>query len=263
MRKKENNYPGLNEIVFEKRNQSYGSFYLRGKYGRYLFLSLILGIFIFTVAILVPFLVYYFEPYDLYGEMPDMIEYYSLEPPSQEDLAEIARLMAKPPPEAPPVPVVVDSVKEKEEQKPEEQKPEDQQNQEQTSDTASGKETGNAKEGKGAGDDTGLYTTIDVYPQFPGGDKARLFFIRNNIHYPETALKSGIQGVVIVLFVIETDGSVSNVQVTKNIGGGCDEEAIRVTKSMPLWSPGKRNGRPVRVLVKMPIVFRIPGNPIQ
>jgi protein TonB len=62
-----------------------------------------------------------------------------------------------------------------------------------------------------------------------------------------------------VVFVVEVDGSVSNVNVVNRIGGGCDEEAIRVAREMPRWEPGKRNGRAVRVMVRMPIVFRIPG----
>ena len=73
--------------------------------------------------------------------------------------------------------------------------------------------------------------------------------------------KTGIEGVVMVIFVIEPNGTLSNIEVSKGIGGGCDEEAIRVVKAMPLWEPGRRSGRAVRVLVRMPIVFKIPGKP--
>ena len=85
-------------------------------------------------------------------------------------------------------------------------------------------------------------------------------FLRNNVHYPDGAYKSGLQGVVMVVFVIETDGSISNIQITKGMGSGCDEEAMRVTKMMPRWEPGRRSGKPVRVMVRMPIVFKIPGH---
>jgi protein TonB len=88
-----------------------------------------------------------------------------------------------------------------------------------------------------------------------------LYYLRKHVKYPEAALKSLVQGVVMVVFVVETDGSISNVDVAQRIGGGCDEEAIRVTREMPRWEPGKRNGRAVRVMVRMPIVFRIPGKP--
>jgi protein TonB len=115
------------------------------------------------------------------------------------------------------------------------------------------------EDGTGPGEDTGIYTTIDVYPRFPGGDQARFYFLRTNIRYPEAAVKTGVEGIVMVVFVIEKDGSVSNVEVSKGIGSGCDEEAVRVIKLMPRWEPGKRSGRAVRVLVRMPIVFRIPS----
>ncbi len=262
MKKSEKKYPGLNDIVFEQRNQSYGSYRLRERYTRYLLISLVAGILIFLIAVITPFLVYYFEPVDLYPGAGDMIEYYSIEPPSHEDLAEIARLIAKPAPEETPAPIVSDTVKE-EEKKPEEEKPVEKQDSTQVSDSAKGTGPGNSQEGALSGSPDGLYTYIDSYPQFPGGDRARLYFIRTNIRYPEQALKSGIQGVVTLLFVIEIDGSITNIQITKGIGGGCDDEAIRVTRSMPTWFPGKRNGKPVRVMVKMPIVFRIPGKPMQ
>jgi protein TonB len=106
-----------------------------------------------------------------------------------------------------------------------------------------------------------LSTVIDVLPRFPGGDEARHHYIRKNLHYPEVAIRNMIQGTVMVVFVVETDGSVSHVQISKGIGGKCDEEAIRVVENMPRWEPGKRGGRPVRVMLRMPIVFRIPGRP--
>ena len=255
-------YPRLEELVFENRNKKYGVFYLRSKYPRYLLVSFLVAVFILLLLFLTPLLVYYFEPtYLLNGESITRIEYYALEPPSDEMLAEISRLLAKPPPEAPKVPVVVDSVTEKQDTVREEPLPPEEDTSKKASDSLSGKGPGDKGEGIGPGDETGIVTVIDVFPRFPGGDRSRIYYLRTQIHYPEIALKSGIQGEVIVLFVIETDGSVTNVQVTKGIGGGCDEEAIRVTKNMPKWQPGKRHGKPVRVMVKMPVLFRIPGKP--
>jgi protein TonB len=112
--------------------------------------------------------------------------------------------------------------------------------------------------GRQANTDTTLATTIDVYPRYPGGEDARLYYLRRHVAYPKEAVDKGIQGVVMVIFVVEADGSVTNVKLLKGIGGVCDDEAIRVTREMPKWSPGKRSGRPVRVMVKMPIVFGIP-----
>jgi protein TonB len=113
--------------------------------------------------------------------------------------------------------------------------------------------------GSGTGDETGIASAVDVFPRYPGGDDARLYYLRKNTRYPEAALKAEIQGIVMVVFIVEVDGSITNVNVQKKIGGGCDEEAMRVTREMPKWEPGKRNGRSVRVMVRMPIVFRMPG----
>ena len=124
---------------------------------------------------------------------------------------------------------------------------------------SAGKNQGNALSDQGKGDAGGIVTMIDIYPKYPGGDDARLWFLRKNVKYPETAMKSNTQGVIVVVFVIEVDGSISNIEVTKAIGGGCDEEAVRVVKLMPRWEAARRNGKAVRVVVRMPIVFKIPG----
>jgi TonB family protein len=103
------------------------------------------------------------------------------------------------------------------------------------------------------------YTIVDVYPKFPGGEMARNQFLKVNIHYPDKAVKERIEGTVMVIFVIEDDGSLSNIRISKGIGGGCDEEAIRAVKTMPRWEPGIYNGKAVKVLVRMPVIFKIPG----
>ena len=102
-----------------------------------------------------------------------------------------------------------------------------------------------------------IFTFVEEYPEFPGGDKALREFILNNLNYPEIARKSGITGTVYVQFVVEKDGSISDVKVVRGIGGGCDEEAVRVVKSMPKWKPGKQRGQPVRVYFTLPIEFKL------
>ncbi len=105
-----------------------------------------------------------------------------------------------------------------------------------------------------------LFAQDTIHPQFVGGDVALYQFLANHIKYPEYALEEGISGKVLTEFVIEKDGSVSNIKVTNGIGGGCDEEAIRVIKLMQgLWKPGLENGEPVRVLYHLPIKFTIAG----
>jgi TonB family protein len=100
-----------------------------------------------------------------------------------------------------------------------------------------------------------IFTVVEEQPFFPGGEEARLKFIMNNIHYPDTAIKNKIQGKVFVNFIVEIDGSISHVRVLKGIGGGCDEEAVRVIKMMPKWMPGRQRGIPVRVQFNLPIKF--------
>jgi protein TonB len=100
--------------------------------------------------------------------------------------------------------------------------------------------------------DTG---TIEVYPEFEGGMAAWSKFIQRNLRYPYAAQEMGIQGKVFVSFVVEKDGSVSDVRVIKGIGGGCDEEAIRVITKSPGWKPGRQNGQQVRVRYTMPLSF--------
>ena len=93
-------------------------------------------------------------------------------------------------------------------------------------------------------------------PSFPGGESKLLEFIEKNTRYPREAREKGIQGRVFVSFVIEQDGSISNVEVLHGIGGGCDEEAVRVIKSMPKWNPGKQHGKTVRVSYRIPVYFK-------
>ena len=102
-----------------------------------------------------------------------------------------------------------------------------------------------------------IFTVVEDQPQFPGGEEARQRFLEENLRYPQMAREAGIQGTVFVTFVVETDGSVTDVQVLRGIGGGCDQEAVRVVEMMPRWEPGRQRGQPVRVQFNMPIRFRL------
>lgn len=104
-----------------------------------------------------------------------------------------------------------------------------------------------------------IFTVVEESPSFPGGDVARIKFLQENIVYPQMARESGIQGTVYVTFVVERNGAVTDVRVLRGIGGGCDEEAVRVIKAMPKWNPGKQRGKPVRVQFNMPIKFTLAG----
>jgi len=102
-----------------------------------------------------------------------------------------------------------------------------------------------------------IFLVVENMPEFPGGEAAMYKFIGKNIDYPRMAKESGISGRVFVTFVVERDGSVTDVQILRGIGGGCDEEAVRVIRAMPRWSPGKQRGKPVRVQYRMPIKFTL------
>ena len=254
-----NRIPGLDELAFEGRNKGYGAYDLRKKYFRIILISVAAGFVIISIMVLIPWLYYYFEPIPLIeGNIMYEVEYYNMSAPPDEEMNKLAQALSKPLQEKEQIPVVTDSIK-NQEQKPIEEPPEQRQPIENPKVDSAAKPGGSGL-GAGTGDETGLSTAIDVYPRYPGGDESRLYYLRQHIKYPSTALLNLVQGVVMVVFIVEVNGSVTNVDVAKKIGGGCDEEAIRVTKEMPRWEPGKRNGRAVRVMVRMPIVFRIPGH---
>jgi periplasmic protein TonB len=100
-----------------------------------------------------------------------------------------------------------------------------------------------------------IFTVVEDQPGFPGGEEARIRYLTENLRYPQMAREAGIQGTVFVTFVVERDGSVTDVRVLRGIGGGCDEEAVRVVRNMPRWTPGRQRGQPVRVQFNMPIRF--------
>ncbi|MCQ2301962.1 MAG: energy transducer TonB [Bacteroidales bacterium] len=102
-----------------------------------------------------------------------------------------------------------------------------------------------------------IFQIVEEMPEYPGGEKKLLEYVGKSVKYPQIARESGIQGRVFVNFVIEPDGSVSNVKVLRGIGGGCDEEAMRVIKSMAKWKPGKQRGKAVRVSYTLPVNFKL------
>ena len=112
----------------------------------------------------------------------------------------------------------------------------------------------------GCVDNDTVYNIVEQMPEFPGKEKAMMEFVTHNIHYPEEAKEKGIEGRVFVGFVVEKDGSINEVKVLKGIGHGCDEEAVRVVKSMPKWKPGMQKGKPVRVHYQMPFFFKLSDN---
>ena len=109
-------------------------------------------------------------------------------------------------------------------------------------------------------DPDSVFQICEVMPEFPGGTEKFMAYLSENIKYPEEAKDKNISGRVFINFVVEKDGSVSNVKVMRSIGGGCDEEAVRVVKAMPKWKPGMQRGKPVRVSYVLPVTFKLNEN---
>lgn len=100
-----------------------------------------------------------------------------------------------------------------------------------------------------------IYTNVDVKPMFKGSQDSLNKWFRDNLKYPETAKKAGAYGTIIVGFIVEKDGSLTNVKIIKGIGGGCDEEAIKIVKAMPKWDPGKQKCVPVRYQYNLNLII--------
>ena len=103
-----------------------------------------------------------------------------------------------------------------------------------------------------------VFMVIEEDPEFPGGTDSLIAFIQRNLHYPDEAKLNKIEGKVFITFIIEVDGSVSNIKVLRDIGGGCGAEAVRVVKLMPKWKPGRQRGKAVRTQFNLPIHFVLP-----
>lgn len=106
--------------------------------------------------------------------------------------------------------------------------------------------------------DTTVFDVVEQMPQYPGGVNALMNFLSNNIKYPERAAKNKVQGRVIVMYVVDQEGNVTNTQVIRSVSPELDEEALRVVKAMPKWIPGIQHGKKVSVKYTLPIAFRLP-----
>ena len=245
----------LEEIVFKTRNKEYGAYDLRKKYKKYTTIALVIGIFAILAAVAYPVIAAYInksriiiEDKSVGAEMLDI--------PKEE--------LPPPPPPPPPPPDVVqqqrfvapvvttdsvetqmitqDDLSTKPTEAPSAEEIKVEEVKEQVIQQEAPKE---------------IFTVVEEQPGYPGGDEARIKYLQENIKYPDEAKELGVQGKVFVTFVVEVDGSISDVRVLRGIGAGCDEEAIRVVRNMPRWVPGKQRGVPVRVQFNLPIKFTL------
>lgn len=276
-----NKYKGksLDEMVFEDRNKTYGAFFLRTNYSKYLTRALTIGTLIFGSIVggawgynkyIAPNL----NKEDIRAVEIDLEALKEIEEPEEEpDLPP-----PPPPPPEPPPPEIAQvkflppEPKADEEVVIEEPPPKVEEVEKAviSSKTVEGEDAISnfapppppppaitKPAGLGKAKEEQIFTTVEQQPEFPGGVSQMYKYIGENIKYPSAAQRANVSGKVFVKFVVEKDGSIGDISVLKGIGFGCDEEATRVIKSMPKWSPGRQNGRNVRVYFTMPISFRL------
>jgi protein TonB len=122
---------------------------------------------------------------------------------------------------------------------------------------------GQADTAKSKSPEDRIFTFVEESPQFPGGDKELMRFLQQNIHYPEKERANDVEGKVVVRFVVNEDGSVTGVSVIKAVSTGLDNEAVRVVKKLPNFTPGKQQGKKVKVYFNLPIVFKLQDDPTE
>lgn len=261
----------LDDIVFANRNKAYGAYDLRKSYRKVLTRALVIGGIVFLLAMMAPTLI---------SMIPSQKDEMSL---TEVDLMKLPPPPIDPaePPPPPPPPVEMPKVNtvqflppevKKDEEVPEEAPPP---TVEELKEAVAAEKTQegdpNAEEAIVAPEETApvkeevkvveekveeqIFQIVEQQPEFPGGQSAMYGYLSKNIKYPAAASRANVSGKVFLTFVVNTDGSIQDVQVLKGLGFGCDEEAIRVVKSMPKWKPGKQSGRAVRVKYNLPVSF--------
>lgn len=251
------------DILFENRNKAYGAYFLRMIYSRHVVLASVIAFLVMAFALAYPTLAEMFRSPEDLSKKPKAITKVSLEqpPPIQPD--------QPPPPDIPPPPVktiikfLPPKVTEKEVVE-EEKMP--------TIEEIKQHETGSETvEGTGEvvfeepvqevvadnGDANKIFVAVEQQAEFPGGLSSMYKWLGNNLKYPPSAKRMGIEGKAFVKFVVEPDGAISNIEIARGFDGACDKEAERVIGKMPKWKPGKQGGRAVRSYYTLPVVFKI------
>ncbi|MFC5408670.1 energy transducer TonB [Larkinella bovis] len=262
----------LDDIVFENRNKLYGAYDLRRFYNRSANRALWLGIALFGAALATPTLYNRLKPAaeperymtDVTLENIKMLppeEPPVVVPPPKVELPKVPTIRNLPvevvteAPEDVTVPTVEDLEDRVSSDKTQDGDPNALDVIEAPTETAGPPAVEKALDVERKPDD--IFVGVEQNPQFPGGPKQMAEFLEKNLRYPPAASRANISGRVYLQFVVNTDGSIVDVTVVKGIGFGCDEEAMRVAKKMPLWQPGKQSGRPVRVRFTLPVVFAL------
>lgn len=262
----------LDDIVFENRNKAYGAYDLRKVYRPTLTKSMLIGGAIFVLAMLSPALIslipnkeeeQFMQEIDLMKIPPPPIDPNEPPPPPPPpiEVPKVATIKFLPPevkkdeevPEESPPPVVEELEKVAIADKTQEGDENAQEAIVAPEETAPVKEE--VKVVEAAPVEEQVFQVVEQNPEFPGGMAALGQYLGKNLKYPAAASRANVSGKVFLTFVVNTDGSIQDIQVLKGLGFGCDEEAQRVVKGMPKWKPGKQSGRNVRVKYNLPISF--------
>lgn len=250
--------PPMDEIVFERRNKLYGAYDLRRLYNKHVTTALLLSIAILIAGVAYPLISsYYAKARAGYIEKTASAEFLDMPKPKEPE--------APPPPPPPPpaeleqkVKFVAPIVTTEEVVETPDIFNQDDLSQKPIEAVAIEEAVAEVKEEViEVEEKKPIFRIVEEMPSFPGGDEPRVKFLRDNIMYPQMAKENNIQGTVYITFVVDSKGHVTDVKILRGIGGGCDEEAIRVVKLMPPWNPGKQNGKSVRVQFNMPIRFTL------
>ncbi len=252
----------FDEIVFENRNKEYGAYELRKRYNRHMNTAFLIAISIFILGVSIPAIMDYLEELAPEDAVTN-VELTLVEPPP---LDKDEPPPPPPPPDPPPPvqetikftpPVVTEEPIEEEDIPP----PQEEIQAQVSTKTQEGTDLIDLpSDGDGEAFEEApsqIFTIVEQMPEFPGGEEKLFEYLGKNIKYPAMARENGITGTVYVTFVVEGNGKITDVKKLRGIGGGCDEEAIRVVKSMPEWKPGKQNGKSVRVQYNLPIKFTL------
>jgi protein TonB len=246
------------DIVFEYRNKSYGAFSLRKNYQQTVLFALILSITVIVLVFITPLAISYFTKIN-FKKSIGISESVNLEEPPPID-----KSTPPPPPVVPPPPIQQTIkftppkvVKDEEVEEPPPTQEEVKEAQVSTVTQEGEKNLIDLPPEQVADPDEGkVFTVVEEMPSFPGGE-AKLLELLSHIQYPTLAREEGISGWVYLNFIIDKDGKIRDAKITKGIGGGCDEEALRVLLSLPDWKPGRQNGRAVAVRNNIRINFSL------
>jgi periplasmic protein TonB len=256
------------ELVFEERNQSYGGYLLRKLSSKRTMTALIIAVVIFTLGVSSPSIIKSIRPEAKERDVSvRTLADIKLDKP-KEVVDEIIKELPPPPPLKNVIKFTAPVIK------PDEEVAEEEEPKMQQEVVESKSAIGTINYDKGTDDPAAEmpdvmptddqkiveetiepFLVVEQMPDFPGGEQALYKYLQENIKFPPMARESGITGTVYVRFVVDKKGKISNVTLLRGIGGGCDEEAIRVVQNMPNWNAGKQNGIPVPVYFTLPVKF--------